>query len=91
MGRIIEPTDFKGRIGNNDQQKFSIELKDGKNIDLIFNGDHTLLIQMLYDVMQAHPVIASTLITAILIFADQKKISIEELRKHSFFNQNLKL
>jgi len=91
MGKIIIPDQFNGRIGGNtDQQKFSIELHDGKKIDVIFNGKPETLIQMLHDVMQAHPHIAHTLITAVLIFADQKLIPLEKLKDHSFFNPNIK-
>jgi len=44
---------------------------------------------MLFDTMQAHPHIAHTLITAVLIFADQKLIPLDKLKDHSFFNPNL--
>jgi hypothetical protein len=90
MGKIITPDEFKGRIaGNTDRQKFSIELKDGNIIDVIFDGKPELLIQMLFDTMQAHPHIAHTIITGVLIFADQKKIALENLKDHSFLNHAL--
>jgi len=91
MSKIIIPESFAGRIGNNDkdQQKFSIELMGSKKIDVIYNGKPEMLIQMLFDTMQAHPHIAHTLITAVLIFADQKMISLDKLKDHSFFNPKL--
>ena len=92
MSNIIIPENFAGRIGNNDkdQQKFSIELMGGKTVDVIYNGKPEMLIQMLFNTMQAHEHIAHTLITAVIIFADQKKIPINKLKEHSFFNKNIK-
>jgi len=52
MGQIITP-DFIGKIGTPGENKFSVSLRKGTEIDLVFNGKPEIIIQMLFDVMSS--------------------------------------
>lgn len=87
MGKIIELDGFSGQIGGAPigENRFSVSLKADKNIDLAFNGDPAVIIEMLYQVMGAgYEHVTKSMITAVLIFADQKKIPLDQLVKHSY-------
>jgi len=88
MGLIITP-DFIGKISSGGENKFSVSMKGKNGIDLVFNGKPEIIIQMIFDSMSAgYEHVTKTMITAVLIFADQKGIPHDELKKHSYLQDN---
>lgn len=71
--------------GAKNQTDFVAELH-GSEIYFRQTGKLEFIIQMLFDVMRSQEPAAKTLITTVLIFADQKGIALEDLRKHSYLN-----
>lgn len=79
MGKILTLGQASGR------QNFGVSLAGNNGIDISFNGEPEVIVQMLYDAMNFNEHIAKTIITTVIIFADQKRIPLDELqKKHSY-------
>jgi len=81
MGLIIAPNGLSTAHG---KHEFFMRLKRADMIDVGFEGDPTLLIQMFYDSMCSNEVIAKMIITSTLVFTDAKNIRLYDLQKHSY-------
>jgi hypothetical protein len=83
MGKIITASALNSANG---PQEFSVKRLPLGDTKFSMNGNLEVIIDMLYRAMEADGNAAKTLVTTVLVFADQKKISLEDLKKHSFLS-----